>query len=484
MRGIVVILMLTILIPVMAYNWLPEWVYYLVPATRLWIATDQLAGSYGEDFFDTIGDMEKEYDATVEVFNGNNRLVYSSRVLIESLPADLNKAEELDDSLLYNYTTQFGERAGRKSFLIKTVDTGAVTVTFLDCYQQLDEGGWIEMYMQVSQASTTTKITFLIGFLTIMIFFVIGLFAVWIYIGRFTKPINTMVKVTNDMARLDFSQTCPPTGLTELNVLSNGINNMSAALDNALGELKERNRRLQEDIENERTIDNLRQTFVAGISHELKTPIAIIQGYAEGAKLFYSQGNAKAADEYCDVIMRETGRMNSMIVKLLEITKYTSGAYEPQREAFDVREFVSMTVDANAELLTEKGIKYENTVPAGLTGDGDPTILPYVLNNYFSNALSHCEERNGEKRICVSCVDAGDKFRLTVFNTGKPIEKKDIDKIWDSFYRADKAMSRSQGRFGLGLSIVRAIQDLHGEKYGVENKPDGVEFWFDIKKVG
>ena len=73
---------------------------------------------------------------------------------------------------------------------------------------------------------------------------------------------------------------------------------------------------------------------------------------------------------------------------------------------------------------------------------------------------------------------------MCVFNTGKPIAEKDIDKIWDSFYRADKSLSRSQGRFGLGLSIVAAIQDLHEEDYGVENKPDGVEFWFDVKKTG
>ena len=482
MRGIVVILMLTILLPVIAYNWLPEWVYYLVPATRLWLATEDLTASYGEGFLDKIEDVEKEYDTSVEVFTADSRLVYSTKAVIDALPADLNDAETLDDAFLYNYTTRYGERTvGDKSYLIKTYDTGAVTVTFIDCYQYLPDGGWIEVYMQVSQTTSTTKITFLIAFLAIMIFLTFGLSAIWVYIKKFTNPVNKMVEVTGKMAQLDFSQTCPHTGLTELNSLSNGINEMSRALDTALTDLQQKNEKLREDIENERTIDNLRQTFVGGISHELKTPIAIIQGYAEGAKMFYASGNVKAADEYCDVIIRETGRMNSMIVKLLEITKYTSGAYEPQRENFDLREFVIGTVDANAELLAERGVLYENTVPAGLTANGDPTILPYVLNNYFSNALSHCE--GDEKRIRISCDDVGDKYRIRVFNTGKPIAGRDIDKIWDSFYRADKALSRSQGRFGLGLSIVRAIQNLHGEAYGVENKPDGVEFWFDLAKA-
>ncbi len=481
MRGIVVIILLTVLIPVIAYNWMPEWVYYLVPATRLWIATEELTGAYGEGFLDKLTDIEKEYDAAIEVYTEDERLVYSTKAVITSLPADLNEAETIDGAFGYQYVTQYGERKpGGKSFLIKTYNTGAATVTFIDCCQAMSEGGWVEAYIQVSQISTTTKITFLIAFLAIMFFIALAMLAIWFYIKRFTNPVNKMVEVTGQMAQLDFSRTCPHTGLTELNELSTGINEMSRALDAALTDLKQKNDKLQEDIANERTIDNLRQTFVAGISHELKTPIAIIQGYAEGAKMFYASGNVKAADEYCDVIIRETGRMNAMIVKLLEITKYTSGAYEPQREDFDLYDFVSDTVDVNAELLSEQGVAYENAVPAGCKVNGDPTILPYVLTNYFSNALSHCE---GEKKIRVSAADVGRAWRVKVFNTGKPIAARDINKIWDSFYRADKALSRSQGRFGLGLSIVRAIQNLHGEAYGVENKPDGVEFWFDIKKA-
>lgn len=480
MRGIIIILLLTVLITAFAYNNLPEWVYYLTPATRLWIATEELSAAYGDDFLDKIKDVEKEYDSSVEVFNAEGQLVYSSKALIDSLPDDVNAAEVLKDIYLFDYKTVNGEkRVGEKSFLIKKYDTGSLVVTFIDCYKYLDSGVSVDVYMQVSQASSNTKISILVSFVAIMISLVIALFAIWLYIKRFTNPVNKMVEVTQQMAKLNFSQDCPPSSLSELNSLSTGINEMSVALDTALTDLKNKNKKLEEDIENERTIDNLRQTFIAGISHELKTPIAIIQGYAEGAKMFYSSGQAESADKYCDVIIGETQRMNSMIMRLLEITKYSSGAYEPQRENFALRPFVQDWIDRNAGLLEEKGVTCENTVKDGFFGNGDVVILSSVLNNYLSNAVSHCE---GEKKIRVSCTETETACRIKVYNTGAPIAPKDIDKIWDSFYRADKALSRSQGRFGLGLSIVSAIQKLHGQDYGVENKANGVEFWFDVKK--
>lgn len=480
MRGIIFIVLLTVLITAFAYNNLPEWVYYLTPATRLWIASEELGAAYEEDFLSKIKDVEKEYDTSVEVFRADGALAYSTKALITYLPADVNTAEALDDIYLFDYEVTNGERrVGEKSFLIKKYDTGSLSVTFIDCYKYLDSGVCIDVYMQVSQISTNIKISFILSFVAIMFSMVIALMAIWFYIKRFTNPVNKMVQVTQKMAKLDFSQNCPPSTLSELNSLATGINEMSAALDTALTDLKNKNQKLEEDIENERTIDNLRQTFIGGISHELKTPIAIIQGYAEGAKMFYSSGQSEAADKYCDVIIGETQRMNSMIMRLLEITKYSSGAYELQREDFALRPFVQDWIDRNTGLLEEKGIVCENAVPEEISGSGDEVILSSVLNNYLSNAVSHCE---GEKKIRVTCAETEAAFRIRIYNTGQPIAPKDIDKIWDSFYRADKALSRSQGRFGLGLSIVSAIQKLHGEAFGVENKEDGVEFWFDVKK--
>ena len=482
MRGIIVIILLTVLIPIIAYNNLPEWVYYLTPATRLWIATEEISSAYHEGVMnDVLREIDKKYDVTVEIRLADGRFIYSTAALVDELPDDLTKADTIDEGYALKYETKYGEKVpGNKGYLVKEYEGRDYEVTFLDCYFYLDNGESVDVYMQVSQVSTTTKISLVASFVAVMLAMAFALLVISNYIKRITKPVKEMMDITEKMSKLDFSKKCPESSISELNSLSESINELSAALDTALTDLKQKNKKLEEDIENERTIDNLRQTFISGISHELKTPIAIIQGYAEGAKMFYAAGKTDTADAYCDIIMTESDRMNEMIMKLLEITKYSSGAYEPVREDFELSPFVQEWFDRNESILAEKGVTAVNEVPEGIFGNGDRFTLSSVLNNYLSNALSHVEN---EMRIAVSCGETARAWRVRVFNTGKPIAQKDIDKIWDSFYRADKSLSRSQGRFGLGLSIVSAIQDLHGEAYGVENKPDGVEFWFDIKKT-
>ena len=119
-------------------------------------------------------------------------------------------------------------------------------------------------------------------------------------------------------------------------------------------------------------------------------------------------------------------------------------------------------------------------IDSSFKGYGDRELLSHVFSNYFSNALSHLDF---ERKIIIAASDIGKSYRITVFNTGKPIPGSDIENIWQSFYRADKSHSRQEGRFGLGLSIVASIQELHNQKYGVRNRDNGVEFFFDIKKA-
>ena len=481
MRGIILILFLTILIPAGAYYNLPEWIYYLTPATRMWFAMDDIEQAYNTEEFDsTLRLVEKRYDSNIEIYTEDGRFIYSTAALTDPLPADISQAPTVDSKYKLAYQTVDGEiSGGNRGFLLRTYNNSHIEIQFLDIYGYLPGGERVEINMQVSQLSTTGKIYFIISFVAIMMTMALALFIIMLYIRRFIRPIKQMCVTTDKMAKLDFSEKCPETSLMEISQLSESINQLSDSLDTALNDLQQKNEKLEEDIENERTIDNLRQTFISGISHELKTPIAIIQGYAEGAKMFFEAGNTETALEYCTTIMDEATRMNNMIIKLLEITKYDSGAYEPVRENFRLRQFVQDWFDRNASLLSEKEVTVRNLIPEDWFGNGDTVILASVVNNYLSNALSHVENENV---IEASAEEVDGKYRIYIFNTGKQIANKDIDKIWTSFYRADKSLSRSQGRFGLGLAIVASIQKLHGEQYGVENVDNGVRFWFDIRK--
>lgn len=482
MNSIALIFFISVCIISVAYYSLPDWVYYLNPAVRLYFAVDEVESAYGTDSLSKVlKDVEKGYDSNIEIYDKDGRFIYSSLDHdAQNLPGKLSNVPTVDSKYKLTYKTTEGNiDAGDKGFLIKVYDSGNIDVDFLVCYSYLPGGERIEVCMQVSQVISTTKIDFIVAFIFLMSALFIGFIALTFYLRRFSKPIDNMCAITDRMSKLDFSEKCPPTKLTEMTKLSEGINTLSDALDRALTDLSERNRQLQLDIENERTIDSLRQTFISGISHELKTPIAIIQGYAEGAKMFFEAGNSEAASEYCDIIENESIRMNNMVMKLLEITKYDSGAYEPQREDFNLYGLVEDWYERNSSILEEKNIIAENLVDESFIGNGDIIILASVLNNYLSNAVSHVA---GEMKIICRAEDIGEKYRLYVYNTGEHIAAKDIDKIWTSFYRADKSLSRSQGRFGLGLAIVASIQRLHNEEYGVENKENGVEFWFDIKK--
>ncbi len=482
MNSIALIFFIAVIIITICYYSLPEWVYYLNPAVRLYFAVDEINSAYGtEDFSDVLRDVEKGYDSNIEIYSKDGRFIYSSLDHDHTdLPRDISKADTVDSKYKLTYKTTEGSiDAGDKGFLIKVYDSGNIDVDFLVCYFYFEGGERIEVCMQVSQVISTTKIDFVIAFVFLMSALSIGFIILIFYLRRFSKPIDNMCSITKQMSTLDFSEKLPSTKIVEMTQLSENINILSDVLDNALNDLSQKNKKLLQDIENEKTIDNLRQTFISGISHELKTPIAIIQGYAEGAKMFYESGNSEMAAQYCDIIAEESVRMNNMVMRLLEITKYDSGAYEPQRENFSLKEMVDDWYERNNSLLEDKKIDAINEVNEEYMGNGDTIILASVLNNYLSNAVSHVA---GEKKIICRAEDTGEKYRLYVFNTGENIQAKDIDKIWTSFYRADKSLSRSQGRFGLGLAIVASIQRLHGEAYGVENRANGVEFWFDIKK--
>ncbi len=482
MTAIMFIMLLTVLIPVVAYNSLPEWVYLFVPGTRLWIGSDYVADAYGTDeFTDAVKYAERRYNATVEIFNADGEFIYSTSSLVDNLPADLSEASPIDEAYMMKYEIQSGRlKVSDKGFLIKSYTDKNIEITYLDCYNYLPGGERIEMSQQVTNEGVMARIDFIISFVSLMISIIVALSVISIYLKRFTRPVENMCEITDSIAKLDFSRICPSTGIAELNRLAESVNSLSTSLSASLEDLKEKNKKLEEDIANERTIDNLRQTFISGISHEMKTPIAIIQGYAEGAKMFYESGNADTAGQYCDIVMRESQRMNTMIMKLLEITKYSSGAYELDTAEFPVSELAADWFERNSAILDKKGITAENRIPAEYVGIGDRVILESVINNYMSNAASHCE---GDKKIIATAEDNGEFFRVYIFNTGQHIADKDFDKIWTSFYRADKSLSRSQGRFGLGLAIVASIQNLHKAAYGAENVENGVRFYFDIRKA-
>lgn len=220
----------------------------------------------------------------------------------------------------------------------------------------------------------------------------------------------------------------------------------------------------------------MRKDFLSNVSHELKTPIALIQGYAEGLRECIND-DEESRDFYCEVIMDEASKMNQMVKKLLTLNQLECGQEKVIMERFDLTALVRGVVQSAGILGQQKGAKIIFEQEQSVYAWADEFKIEEVITNYVSNALNHvANEMIVEVKIC----SVNQKIRVSVFNTGLPIPEEDLDKIWIKFYKVDKARTREYGGSGIGLSIVKAIMDSFRQKCGAINYDNGVEFWFEL----
>lgn len=352
---------------------------------------------------------------------------------------------------------------------------------FLVYARTLSNGNTMELYCKTNVIDQSTQTALFFMACTGGLALLFALIFIYVYSGRFTKPLIEMRDVTKGIADMDFSRKCTDGAHDEIGELSGSINRLSDSLKGTLEDLNQKNEQLLQDIEKEHALEKMRKDFIASVSHELKTPISIIGGYAEGAKLLTQSGQTEKAVQYCQVIGDEAERMNALVLELLELSKYESGAVQIAKERFDLNGMITEYLESLRLPVAEKGIRLESELPEEALCFADRSKIHMVLNNYVQNACSHAD---GERYVLVKVSDQSEThYRLSVFNTGKTIPPEDLEKVWKSFYRADKAHSRKEGRFGLGLSIVEEIQKLHGTDYGVQNEADGVLFWADVEKA-
>lgn len=406
--------------------------------------------------------LEKSNGLSIDLYSGKGETLYHGK---EQLMAGSGKVTMKDRREFENgsyFETQILERQNTQ---------------YIVYVRPMSFGGTVEMYSRKSTIDDNADAAITVTTVTGIAALLLALFAVYFYTKRFTKPLIEMRNVTKNIAETDFSHKCTAQTRDEIGELASSINQLSASLEATLADLSEKNRKLQSDIEHEQRVDKMRKDFISNVSHELKTPISIVQGYAEGAKLLCENGNSEKAQAYCDIIVSESEKMNALVLQLLELSQYESGNMKINAETFDFCRMAEDYARANALKFSENEIVFVTDIPAPCMCYADRVKIQMVLNNYLSNAVSHAA---GEKKITLQAVKNGAFWRVTVFNTGAPIGDEDIEKIWDSFYRADKSHSRKEGRFGLGLSIVSEIQKLHKADYGVENRDGGVAFWFDV----
>ena len=298
----------------------------------------------------------------------------------------------------------------------------------------------------------------------------------------FTRPIRELSRVAGSVSRLNFDDRYTRGGSDELADLGNSINSMAASLETTISDLKTANIRLAGDMEKRVQQDKARQAFIANVSHELKTPISLIQTYAEGLREDIAcDGDSR--EFYCGVIEDEAQKMSELLKKMTALMQLEAGGEQLVIERFDVAELLRNVLLKNQPRFEQKKV----AMPALPEGPqyvwADAYLIENVLTNYLSNALNHVEE-GGIIAVTVQPLE-NNRMHIAVYNSGSHIPTEELPRIWESFYKVDKARTRAYGGTGIGLSVVAAIMKAHHMPYGVYNRQSaagtGVEFYIELE---
>lgn len=349
---------------------------------------------------------------------------------------------------------------------------------YVECWGELSGGDYFLIRTPLESiresVATSNNFYFFVGIVILLLSGVI----IWEVTKRITKPISELTKLSQQMSDLDFDARYQFCAGNEIDVLGDNFNRMCEELENTISELKSANNKLEKDIQDKIKIDQMRKEFLDNVSHELKTPIALIQGYAEGLKENITE-DPESREFYCDVIMDESAKMNKLVKNLLTLNQLESGKDAAMMERFDIVSLIKGVLASMDIMIQQKEAKVIFEVEGPIYVWADEFKVEEVVTNYTSNALNHLA---GEKQIEINVWKEEERVKVTVFNNGSPIPEEDLPKLWNKFYKVDKARTREYGGSGIGLSIVKAIMEGMNQEYGVQNYDNGVEFWFTLDR--
>ena len=384
-------------------------------------------------------------------------------------------------------TSRFNDNDGEEiekgeKFIIKKIKDNKNGITYVLLSAILDNDYLLYIRIPITSIEESVKISN--NFLYLMAGFAILIAAVIVsYVSRkFTDPILELNDIARKMANLDFSHKYRITGADdEINNLGKSINVMSDKLERTIKQLRSTNIELEKDIEEKSKLDEMRKSFISDVSHELKTPIALIQGYSEGL-LENVNSDEESRKFYAEVILDETNKMDRLVKQLLELMRLEYGKREFNDTNFNIVEVEKEVVRKSKVILEAEEVEVRFKTTDEINVFADDFYIEQVISNYITNAIKHVKEIAGEKYIQVENeIDIEkNKVRVKVFNTGENIAEEHIAKIWNRFYKVDESRSRDSGGTGIGLSFVKAIMSNYGNVYGVINKENGVEFYLEL----
>ena len=420
--------------------------------------------------------LENDFDILILK---NGKEVYSSR---KNILNTFDNLEPITYEVEYSIFNKSNILYSKQDTYIRKISDSNTGLNFIVATSKLDNDYDLYIRLPISVINESLKVS--TEFLIIVCF--ISLIGAGIYMfiiaNNFTKPILNLREMTNRMKNLNFSDKYIETeNGYEINDLGKNINDLSEKLQDTINKLKKNNLQLERDIEEKSKIDEMRKQFISDVSHELKTPIALIQGYAEGL-IENVNKDKESKDFYASVILDEANKMDKLVKRLLELMRLENEEINFNDNNFDIVELINSVI-RNSKVLTDEQeieIIFKENDPIYVCAD--EFYIEQIVSNYYTNAIKNIKEIDGKKQIKIELEKANEqgKVRVKVFNTGKNISEENLTRIWNRFYKVDKSRNRLKGGTGIGLALVKAIMVKYKNNYGVNNKENGVEFYFEI----
>lgn len=401
--------------------------------------------------------MDENHNVKITVLDADKNVIYTTRVTDIKKGKSWASINNALDSQVKNL------ESGKSIFLSRNRRRGEEQVVYVIMIQKITEDRFIVMsrsYQSLIYATYTAIVFELVIGIPLLIVVVIIIYR---FSRRLVRPLKDMTETAARISMLEFDNKVNVTTEDEVGQLGNAINKMSEHLENDVA-------LLQKDIEE-------RKKLVRNLSHEIKSPIAVIMGYADRLKAVITKNPEKALG-YCEIISNESTRVDVLVREMLDLSRLDQGADELNRENFPASRLFNNIRKRFEEENMEKAAQYTDHFEESDSIYADYILLERAVYNLINNAVQHGPSGNME--IAVTGKRKEQYYEIRVYNAGSTIDDDEISAIWNVFNKADKARTRGKG-YGIGLAMVREIIEAHQGYYTVENKENGVEFCISVR---
>lgn len=422
--------------------------------------------SASPELYDFIDDIAFRQNASILVFDGNNKIVNNSNTLKNNGHGHMKGInDQFEKSFLAH------SLADQESYIFFTEEHANLNMRLVSIMFALKDDSVAIVYVPEDNINRSSKIAFQFFMIIGSVMILAGIFLSILLSKEITKPVIKLNTITEDISNLSFHSKFTEDRNDEIGQLGKSINKMSDNLERNLLELKEAHDQLQRDIDLKNKLDTNRKEFIANVSHELKTPLALMMGYSEALKTNVDKDVDRKY--YSSIITSEVENMNLLIQELLGIVELDRDENELKLVTFDLSSLVDEVLDRYALEFKNRKLSVVLVKEDIVNVVADKKAVEKVITNYVNNALEYVDSKG---RLTISIIEENHGITLKIFNTGPNIAEKDMDSIWESFYKIEKNNRSTLGGTGIGLYTVKRIMEKHHGRYSVKNQRDGVEF--------